>query len=212
MMRGPGPYARLRVLNASPDVPSLDVRVDGSQAFSSVSYGQLTDYVNVDVGQRTVTLYAAEVASPTPLVSVAINMRNEAEATVALVGRAGEMEALVIDDVTPPAAPGRVRIRMLNLAPDPPMDLYIKDGVDIFRNVAYKVVTGYAETSVGTVDLELRPADGRGPTMTIDDYRLEPGGRYTLIVLGRRPAARAFDVLPVRDRGEEWRGPERRAA
>lgn len=211
-MRGPGPYARLRVLNASPDVPSLDVRVDGSRAFSSVSYGQLTDYVNVYTGQRTISLYPVEAASSEPVASVTMNLHNEAEVTVALVGRAGEIEALVIDDYTPAAAPGRVRIRMLNVAPGPPMDLYIKDGVDIFRNVGYKVVTGYAETYVGTVDLELRPAGGQGPTITIDDYRLEPGGRYTLVVLGRPRVARAFGVIPVRDRGEELRGPERRAA
>lgn len=197
-MGGPGPEARVRVLNASPDVPGLDVYIDGSPVATTVSYGQLTDYVSVTAGERTITLYR-EGDHRQPLAELTMMLRKRTEHTVAAVGRAGELEALVINDYTSPAAPGRARIRMINLAPGvPAIDLYIKGGPDIFRNLGYKEMTGFAEVSAGTVDLEFIPSGGQTPIMTIGDYHMTPGGKYILVVLGPAMRPAEFRVLPVR--------------
>lgn len=190
----------IRVLNASPDLPVLDVYVDGSRAFSAVGYGQLTDYVRLAKGLHTVTVYEAGGVGGKPLAEISVNLRRDQEYTIAVLGRAEHTETLTIKDSTPPALPGRVRIRMLNLVPGPPMDVSIRGVWDLFRNVSYKEVTGYAETATGTVDLQFAAAGGKAPVMTIDDYRLAPGGRYTLIVLGKNRHAAASRVLPVEDR------------
>lgn len=201
VVEGFGSKARFRVLNASPGVPSLDVHTNGARAFSSVSYGQLTDYVPVAAGQRTIRIYPAGRGEGEPLVDLTINLRGDTEYTVATVGQAGEVEVMVLKDTTPPAAPGRVRIRMVHLAPGArPVDVVIKGGVDIFRNVAYREVTGFAEVEAGTVDLEFIPAGADSPLLTVQNYHLSPGGKYTLVVLGRREGAPAFSALPVEDR------------
>jgi hypothetical protein len=200
MIRTNRPVAKVRLLNSSADVGSIDVQMNGGRAFTRVSYGQLTDYVPVAAGERTIKVYQAG-AHDQPLMTIPMNLHNDDEITLAMVGHSGQLEALVIDDETPPAAEGRVRIRLLNVGPDiGPVDLSVKGGTDIFRNVSYKEVSGFAEVPTGTVDLEITPAGESKPVQTIHNYRLAPYGRYTIVVLNRGHGAQPADIVPIEDR------------
>ena len=195
----PSGLAGIRVINASPDTVA-NVFINGDHCFYDVSYGQLTAYARVTPGFRSLRTLVRDANGRESELETTLSLHSDSEYTVAVVGDFPELEQIVVKDTTAPPKQGRIRIRFWNLAPGiGPVDMLTGDGVDIFRNVDYKEVTGFAEINAGKADLHFRRAGQGSDIGTVEGLVLEPTGRYTFILLAKRGLEGPFNVVPVRD-------------
>ena len=114
----------MRVLHASPDLPSVDVYVDEETTpfFSGLDYGEATGYVTLPVGDHVLHLRAAgaSVTSPALFSSTPVAVPGEDSLSVAAVGLYGEgshdkaLRVVPLSDAFAPAAPGTIRVRVLH--------------------------------------------------------------------------------------------------
>ena len=104
--------------------------------------------------------------------------------TLAAVGLAPALEALVlVDNNTAPAA-GMARVRFVHASPDAPaVDIAIKGGPVVLPNIAYK---DFAEGEVpaGTYDLEVRVAGSSTVALFLPGTKIDAGKIYTVFAEG----------------------------
>jgi hypothetical protein len=140
----PSELSAIRVFNASPDSPELNVLLRGSEIAQGLAYahGQFYKYVQPGPGEievhTTITddvllVYDATFVAGTPY-------------TFAITGTAGARQSIFVADDTTAAPSGNFKVRVIQLASlGPAMDLYITDpGADL--STATPVVTGIAYT------------------------------------------------------------------
>ena len=58
------PKAKLRVIHASPDAPSVDVKLNGTRAITELAFNESTDYAMIDAGEYNVKVVPAGLDDP----------------------------------------------------------------------------------------------------------------------------------------------------
>jgi hypothetical protein len=233
----PEQQAMVRVINAVPDQPALDVVAGEAETFSDVRFGAATPYQPVpDDATLRVRSEAAGAAPPAeparPEAAPAVPGEGEAEGAnlaggkryTALVAPAGEAGAglklrLVEDDPEPPAE-GKVKVRLLNAAPD---------AGDVQLVVSGKEIAGAGEryqdieATAGPVELRVSAEGQRKEVVPLRDVQLQPGKIHTIVLHGKpgaqlgaiavedAPAEGAAPLQPMQPRAPETepRPPER---
>lgn len=119
-----GGQGKIRVMNVSPDIGSLNILVDGKNVSSSLAYPGFTDYLPVASGSRK--LEAQTVSSTTDVVDQNVSVSSGGSTTVLLVNYAASLGVLTLtDDNTAPTS-GNFKMRIINASPTlGPMDVYI---------------------------------------------------------------------------------------
>ncbi|KGX91985.1 peptidase [Pontibacillus halophilus JSM 076056 = DSM 19796] len=184
---GQQPYNRMstskvRVFHASPNAPAVDVYINGQMVLRNVSFGQISDYVDLPAGD-----YRIEV-KPTGQISAVITesvrVPGGGAFTVAAVGNVEDISLLTIpDDVN--GEQGKAKVRFTHLSPDAPrVDIAVKGGDVLFSNVGFKESTDYITLPPTKVDLEVRPAGSKQVVLTVPDVRLKAGEVYNAVAIG----------------------------
>jgi hypothetical protein len=182
-------YARVRVVHAVSDAPPVDVRVNGTEAFSNVTYEQITGYAAVLPGTYTVGL--APTGTVTPVLTATLALTDGMDFTVAAAGTLTDTDSYdfellaLVDDNSLPAR-GKAHVRFVHLSPDAPaVDVAVKDGPALFSDIEYKEIGDYLPVDAGTYDLEVRPAGDTIVVLALDDTRLDGRVVYTVFAVGR---------------------------
>lgn len=126
-----GGKTRLRVMNAVPDEPSLDLLIDGTTSDSNISYGTSTGYQSVSSGSRHIQIEPS--GSTTTLIDQTITFNSGTDTTILATNFSSSLSTVVLSDDNSAPASGNVKIRFVNAAPDlGPADVYIvAPGTDI---------------------------------------------------------------------------------
>ncbi|MGQ9683640.1 MAG: DUF4397 domain-containing protein [Anaerolineae bacterium] len=179
-----GGQARLRVVQASPDAPPLDVAVDGNTTFPDLAYKDITDYTSVEAGSRTVT-FVPTGGDQAPLIEIGVDLQADTDYTIVAVGTADSIEAVVlVDDNTPPA-PGQARVRFMHASPDAPaVNVRVQSGPVLWSNVEFKGVGNYLSTNAGTVTLEVLDASTNQVVLTVPNTTLNACSVYSIYAVG----------------------------
>ncbi|MCU0303392.1 MAG: DUF4397 domain-containing protein [Thermoanaerobaculales bacterium] len=176
--------ARVRVLHASPDAPSVDVWVDGAKVFSDVEFEEATSFVEVPAGTYNVQVVPAGLTEPV-VIEADLELMAATDYTVVATDVLAEITPVILtaDGSTP--APGNGWVRFLHASPDAPaVDIAVADGGPVlFGNVAFQDSASYLPVPAGTYDLEARLA---GTSTVVLGLRatVADGGVVTAVATG----------------------------
>lgn len=190
--------AMVRVLHASPDASGVDVYVNGQKALSNVTYKQSSEYLTVPAGQYQIDVYPAGKTDQ-PVVSKNVGVEVGNMYTVAAAGTVDSLRLIAAID-NQSISSGKARVRFWHLSPNAPaVDIAVKGGDVLFRNVPFGKATRYMTLPPTTTDLEVRIAGTNQVAKTIAGVKLEPNQAYTAIAVGlagKQPPLEAIFLQP----------------
>jgi hypothetical protein len=197
--------ARVRVVHASPDAPSVDVLVDDAVALTNVPYLGVSDYLEVPSGSRNLKVNAAGTA--TTVIDADADLAEDGEYTVIASGLVSAIEPIVlVDDNSAPAA-GNVRVRAIHGAPSAPaVDIYVTaPGTDletetpVLVNVVFGQVADYLEAPAGTYQVRVTPTGSKTVVIDSGPLTLASGQVRTAIAVDAAGGGGPFELLLLED-------------
>jgi hypothetical protein len=214
---GAMPVSQVRIVNASPDAPGLDIYQgaagQGSLALAyNLGFGTVTSYATISPG--TSTIAAVTAGSKQQLTSARGNFAAAAEYTVLIGDVAGNLAETVLTDQSVPAPSGQISIRVLDQATrfGSGIDVYLVPSGSTVANVSPILVNpvfgtngGYMNLPAGTYTLTIVPTGTLPGGATIPLYTgakvLYPAGAArTLILLDQLGNAEpGFQVVTAAD-------------
>lgn len=190
-----GGEATLRIVNATSDVPSLDLYLGDNKVVSAATTDTLTNYGNVNADSYTVKLTAN--GSTTSLFTGAYTLSASKTYTGVVWGRAGSLKFATLpeDDDTNNISANSARVRVYNATSTTgSLDVYLTlndedlaDTTPVAAAVPSATLGGYKELSNGTYRLRVT---GAGNT---SDIRLDVPGitlnlkEYSTVILTAGP-------------------------
>lgn len=184
--------ASVRIVHASPDAPDVDVSIDDETVLEDVSFGTVSDYLDLSEGTHTVTVTLSDDPE-----EVVYEDEFEVEAgesyTAAATGEVTEdaetsFEPVVLSDNATEPADDEAAVRLAHFSPDAPaVDVTVEESGDVlFEDVSFREATEYATVPEGDYTLEVRPAteDNDGDVVATFDVTAEGGTAYTAFAVG----------------------------
>ncbi len=170
--------ANLRVLDAAPSEPQLNIIVDGTTVNSNLAYLANTGYISVSSGSRD--LEVEPVNSTSDIVNTTLNIGSSTNTTVIVAGIATISPIVLTDETTVPTS-GTAQIRLVNAAPSMgSADVYVvPDGTSIagtsplVAGVSFQTASTYQNLTITA-----------GTSANFDIYFTEPGTQLTLLATG----------------------------
>ncbi|MFD1019630.1 DUF4397 domain-containing protein [Thalassobacillus hwangdonensis] len=197
-MIGMNGNAMVRVLHASPDAPAVDVYVNGDRILQGVQFKQSSDYLTVPAGQYQIEIYPAG-STDQAVLSQNVGVEAGNMYTVAAAGRLEDLELIAAVD-NDSISSGRAKVRFWHLSPNAPaVDIAVKGGDVLFRNVPFGRATRYITLPPTTADLEVRVAGTDQVALTVPGVTVEPNQSYTAVAVGlagEQPPLEAIFLQP----------------
>lgn len=193
--------ARVRVMHASPDAPSVDVYVNGSKVLGNVPFFTVSDFLSVPAGTYRFQVTPAGASLDSAVIDATATLAGNRDYTVAALNRVADIEAGILEDNNSAPAAGQARVRIFHASPDAP-------AVDIkLAGTATNVLAGaefgdygYVEVPAGTYRFDITPAGSSTVVYTTPALRFESGWVYTLTAAGLLGAEGSFAVQSRIDR------------
>ncbi|APV50845.1 hypothetical protein BWI17_14815 [Betaproteobacteria bacterium GR16-43] len=173
----------LRVVHAVLDAEALNVVVKDDSKATGLSLGNVSSYVSVAKGSLTTDVKSS--TNGTLLLERAISYTN-GDQTLALYGKRGAMQAVLLSDETSDPSSGKFKVRALGLSPDAGIvDVYLTNA-DLstvpanFTNIAYASSTDFIELAEGDARFVFTAAGTKDVLFESPTQRYAAGGKYTL--------------------------------
>ena len=192
--------ARVRVVHASPDAPTVDVYADGSRVLSNVAFKDASDYLSVPAGPHNFKVYAtgANPASDKAAISADATLDAEKDYTIVAIGKLAEIKPLVLVDNNAAPALGKAHVRVVHASPDAPaVDIAVKGGPVLVSSLAFGKDAGPLPVDAGTYDLEVRAAGTTTVALPINGVQLQAGKIYTIFAVGLLNGTPKLEAFPV---------------
>jgi hypothetical protein len=191
--------ALVRVINASPADPTINVWAGDSAAFSAVAYRKATEYREIPDDMFDFQIKGAKDASA--LAHNRENLHDGGHYTiVALPDQGGpdKRNLRVLNDELKPVSAEKARIRFINGVPsDTDVDLYISGRKDaLFDGVNFKSEAGWDEVDPMAGTLTVRPDNKSTVLATLANVKLEGGKSYTFVLTGK---GGKYEILRIED-------------
>jgi len=142
--------AQVRVMNLMTDAPSIDLQVNGTPAFSNVTFQSVSGYQNYD---NTSTSFAVFLTgSSTPLISFSYPLAGEQPYTVLLYGSTLAPQLAMVAEVANAPTNGNIQLSIYNAAQNnSSVDVYVyPPGTDITTQIPSFSVVNYGSTTFNT--------------------------------------------------------------
>ncbi len=175
----------VRVIHASYDAPSVDIRVDGNLAITDLAYGQSSGYAQLNTGTRNITVTPAGSSSPV-VINADLDLEGTVNYTVYAVNVLGSIEAIVSRD-TPTANQTKALIRFIHASPDAPaVDIKLNggSGAAVFEGSSFKDISGYVPVDAGSYVFAVTPAGSTDEVVVFEDVPVQNGSIYTVLAKG----------------------------
>jgi len=150
---------RARLVNASPDEPSLDATINGQAFASGVAYSTASPYTSVSSGSPQLIIMPG--GSTTALLTQNVTLPSSGDTTIIASNFSSNLAAVVLaDDNSAPTA-SDIKLRIVNLAPTlGPADVYIvPPGTDLTTvspnatRLGFEAATVYFSLMAGSYDV-----------------------------------------------------------
>src|SRR5215212_96963 len=206
--RGSG-TAKVRAFHNSHDTPPVDIYVNGAKTLSNVSYGTLSDYLEVPKGTYNVHVNVAPSTTDDPAALEADVRLGKRPTTIAaigsLTGDGGPLQLKVLRD-RDTVSRHLTRLRVAHTSPDAPaVDIQVKLAgrwYRIVRNLEFGEATGYLLLPAWSYRLRIVAAGTSTVVKDLGKVRLRGGTSYTAWAVGfltPDDAYPGFDVFVSRD-------------
>ncbi|RXK51432.1 DUF4397 domain-containing protein [Halorientalis pallida] len=198
------PGSQVRLVHAVPDGPAVDVYIDGERVLQEVDPGEVIDYQEVEPGNHSFVLVAAEEPG-----GVVLDTRVETEErgnyTVAATGQFeggdGETEPVALLDNATEVQSEFAAVRLGHLvrgAPDVTVTLNATGGV-VFEQVTFGEATQYKTIPEGEYTLDIRADGADGDVIATVDADLAGGEATSLLAVGAEDENETLQVLQQTD-------------
>jgi len=191
----PSTVAALRVYNASPDSPPIDIFLRGGQITQGLPYanGRLHVFVNAGAGD----IQVQNSATADVLLTYSANLAGSTPYTFIFTGLTGSLQAVFLTDDTTAAPTNQFKVRFIHVAPlGPPMDLYITDPADditaatpLATGIAYTKTSAYVTAPIGTKKLRLTQAGTKTVLREVGTFPFTSGQGVSLFLIGAAGSA-----------------------
>lgn len=175
--------ARVRLLHASPDTPNVDVYINGNRILRDFSNKDKSNYLSLTSGKYQVDIYPAGDKVSTVL-SRKINVEAGKPYTVVVTDLVEKLKLVVLED-DPIVPSGETKVRFVHLSPNTqPIDIAVKNGDVVFRNIGFKRSSDYLALSPLTVNLEIRTTGTKDVLLPLPQVTFQSNQVYTLFAVG----------------------------
>jgi hypothetical protein len=165
------PEAHVRIVNATPDAPRLDLYQDSNALAFNLDFGTVTSYIPVSPGAYNITANTAGTRQA--LSSAKTTFTTSGQYTILIGNTAASLQQLTLADQRQPAPPGQIALRFIDQATRAgAVDIYLVPAGEkakavnpLVTSIAFGANTGYVNVSIGTYSLTMLPA-GTTPTST----------------------------------------------
>jgi hypothetical protein len=170
------PEAHVRVINATPDAPRIDLYQDSNALAYNLDFGTVTSYIPLAPGAYNIT---ANTAGTRQVLSAAkSSFTTSGQYTVLIGNNAASLQQLTLTDQSQPAPPGQTALRFINQATRVgAVDIYLvpagqraSAASPLVTGIAFGANTGYVNVSTGTYSLDIVPTGTAPTTATIAAY------------------------------------------
>jgi len=191
--------ARVRVVHASPDAPAVDVWVNGAPAFKNAPFKAIAPYAELAGGDYDVQVVPAGATTPV-VIKGTLGFGAGKDYTVIALGKLANIAPLVLEDNNAIPDNGKAHVRFVHSSPDAPaVDIAVKNGPVLFKNVAFKGVGEYLPVAAGTYDLEVRLAGTDTVALSVSGVKLDNQTVYTIFAMGLAGGQPSLTAVPSVD-------------
>ena len=185
--------AGVRIMQASPAAPGLDVYMNSTTLAYNLGFGSVTSYVPIDAGTYTVT--ADTAGTKQALATEKGTLVDGSQYTVLLGNAAADLQELILKDQSQAAPSGQISLRLIDQASViGALDVYLVPAgqkftavTPLITNLTFQNTPTYLNVPTGTYTLVLVPTGTVPTSMTVATYTgaqvAYSGGSATTIVL-----------------------------
>jgi hypothetical protein len=188
------PQAHVRIINATPDAPRLDLYQDSNALAFNLDFGTVTSYIQLAPGAYNIT---ANTAGTRQVLSNAkTNFTGSGQYTVLIGNTAASLQQLTLADQSQPAPPGQTALRFIHQATRAgAVDIYLVPAgqkvnavTPLVTGIAFGANTGYVNVPTSTYSLAILSAGALPASTTIATYSgpqvtYSPGAARTIILI-----------------------------
>jgi hypothetical protein len=190
------PRSRFRFVDATTDVPAVDVLVDGAVALANAAYGSVADYATLPAGSRSFRVEAS--SAPGAYLydkSLTLNAGYDNSLVAYSIQGTGSIGVIALQDNNLPPASGKAKLRIVNAgSDDTAYDAYV-NGSTIVSTLVQGTASAYQELAAGTYTVTLTQA-GTSTQAAEVALPLDAGHVTTLYTYGRSGSTR---IVPTTD-------------
>lgn len=173
---------RVQILHGGPDVGDVEVHINGDEVLDNFSYGNVSDWIDVDPGTARFTITADRTGFNYVIFDTVYPVPAGNDYYVVIT------DALVIggafDTSSVPADGARVQVTHASVD-TPAINIVASgDNLDLGTDVQYGRTTESAPLPSGTYDFEATLTDSGESVLTATGIVIEPGKSYQLVVIG----------------------------
>ncbi len=191
----PSRPAKVRVLNLMPDVPGIDLAINGSPAFTDVLFEGITGYQEYD--NRTTSFGVTVAGSTTQLASFSFPLAGDQPYTVCVYGSLAFPELTMIAEIGDAPSNGNIQVTIFNASPNAGnVDVYITaPGVDLstvganFYNVSFGGTTTSVQFAPATYQIRITSTNTKTVIYDSGGSALTPNVALSLITYSRGSGA-----------------------
>jgi len=185
--------SQVRIIDASPDAPGLDIYQGTGPLAYNLGFGTITSYVPIVPG--TYTISADSAGTKQVLSSSKGTFVNSAQYTVLIGNNAASLQQLILKDQSQSAPSGQIALRFIDQATRvSSVDVYLVPAgqkltavTPVATGLVFNVNTGYINIPTGTYTLVLVPTGTIPTSTTVATYTgaqtTYPGGSARTIIL-----------------------------
>lgn len=176
--------AHIRILNASPNTPAIDVYANDTIVVRNLVYRNFSQYLPLAPGFYNIKVYPAGM-KVTPLLNTNVNIMQRSFSTLAFIGLVPNVSLYQIPEQTIRPSSGKACIRFVHLTLNtPPLDITSTSGEKLFKNVPYKGYTDYVCVEPGSHSIQVK-VSGTNDIILVDPrIHLLPNRYYSIYSVG----------------------------
>ena len=184
----------VRVFNAAPQAPNVDVYVNDQMVFSNLAFGDFTRYVYLDEGEYNVSVYLAG-QKDRPVINQMVDVPSQQIFTIAATGNLDNLGLLVIPDkVSKSPYQNYSSVRVIHLSPNAPGVDILVDGDTLFEDISFGEGTDYVDLNPGTYNVNVVLNTDKSVVLPLK-VTLNPDKIYTIYIIGNPPTLQAVQVV-----------------
>lgn len=190
------PDATIRVLNASPGAPALDVLINGQPLVQNLAFGAPSSYASLKADSYKVQVVPSGQAASNAIAEKDFDADSGQAYIVSIVNPLKDIKVNV-DKVNLDAIdPGKARVRFFQDSPDAgKVDVKVTGGDTWFSGVDQGDSTDYKTIDAGTYSLDVQ-GDNDTVLTTAKGIQLEEGHVYDIFAVGQL-SDKSFSIVPL---------------
>jgi hypothetical protein len=174
----------LTVINTSPTLGTYNVYLNTVQVnTAAIPFTGTIPYFQITPGVNTVKFTTA--SSTDNLLTKEVTLENDKAYSLFLIGKAGQLDGLLVPDDLSPVSANQAFIRFINLSPDAAtLELSETGKAAIVKEEAYKSASPFVATEAKTYSFDLKDKVTGVVLKTLTGVTLSSGKMYTIAACG----------------------------